>query len=104
MGEAETMMGLAIQEGINRGTWKRSDLVISTKLFWGGLGPNDIRQARACLMVCVVLVLTDSTVCHASTLSRAWRPRCSGCNCRMSIWSFATARILKHPSRRLSGL
>ena len=36
-GRAETMMGNVIQKA----GWKRSDLVLSTKLFWGGDGPND---------------------------------------------------------------
>ena len=36
-GEAETVMGKVIKKA----GWKRSDLVISTKIFWGGNGPND---------------------------------------------------------------
>ncbi|HSF82675.1 MAG TPA: aldo/keto reductase [Anaerolineales bacterium] len=36
-GQAETMMGRIIKKA----GWKRSDLVISTKIFWGGEGPND---------------------------------------------------------------
>lgn len=36
-GEAEIMMGEIIKET----GWKRSDLVLSTKIFWGGAGPND---------------------------------------------------------------
>jgi len=36
-GKAEILMGKAIQ----RAGWKRSDLVVSTKIFWGGSGPND---------------------------------------------------------------
>ena len=36
-GEAEIVMGKVIR----RAGWKRSDLVISTKIFWGGDGPND---------------------------------------------------------------
>ena len=36
-GEAETVMGNVIK----RTGWKRSDLVVSTKVFWGGSGPND---------------------------------------------------------------
>ena len=28
------------------GGWKRSDLVISTKIFWGGKGPNDLGLSR----------------------------------------------------------
>ncbi len=36
-GVAEEMMGRIIRKL----GWKRSDLVISTKIFWGGVGPND---------------------------------------------------------------
>jgi voltage-dependent potassium channel beta subunit len=41
-GKAETMLGNAIR----RAGWKRSDLVISTKIFWGGSGPNDTGLSR----------------------------------------------------------
>lgn len=41
-GNAETVMG----EVIRKIGWKRSDLVISTKLFWGGNGPNDQGLSR----------------------------------------------------------
>ena len=36
-GEAERILG----EVLRRTGWRRSDLVISTKIFWGGEGPND---------------------------------------------------------------
>lgn len=36
-GKSETIMG----EVIKKAEWKRSDLVLSTKIFWGGDGPND---------------------------------------------------------------
>jgi voltage-dependent potassium channel beta subunit len=36
-GKAETVMGQAIKKL----GWKREDLVLSTKIFWGGEGPND---------------------------------------------------------------
>lgn len=41
-GEAERMMGEIIK---NKG-WERTDLVISTKIFWGGEGPNDQGLSR----------------------------------------------------------
>lgn len=41
-GRAEEIMGQAIKEL----GWKRSDLVISTKLFFGGQGPNDTGLSR----------------------------------------------------------
>lgn len=39
-GEAETLMGKALKE------FRREDLVISTKIFWGGNGPNDTGLSR----------------------------------------------------------
>jgi voltage-dependent potassium channel beta subunit len=41
-GEAELIMGKVIMKA----GWKRSDLVISTKIFWGGKGPNDSGLSR----------------------------------------------------------
>lgn len=41
-GKSETMMGKVIKKA----GWKRSDLVISTKIFWGGEGPNDRGLSR----------------------------------------------------------
>ncbi|HEX6791253.1 MAG TPA: aldo/keto reductase [Candidatus Krumholzibacteria bacterium] len=41
-GKAETVMGNVIR----RLGWKRGDIVISTKLFWGGKGPNDVGLSR----------------------------------------------------------
>jgi voltage-dependent potassium channel beta subunit len=41
-GHAETVMGNVIRKC----GWKRSDLVISTKIFWGGGGPNDRGLSR----------------------------------------------------------
>jgi voltage-dependent potassium channel beta subunit len=41
-GKAETVMGNVIKKA----GWKRSDLVISTKIFWGGRGPNDSGLSR----------------------------------------------------------
>lgn len=41
-GQAETIMGAVLK----RVDWKRSDIVVSTKLFWGGKGPNDAGLSR----------------------------------------------------------
>ncbi len=41
-GEAEVVMGKVIKKA----GWKRSDLVLSTKIFWGGDGPNDKGLSR----------------------------------------------------------
>jgi len=41
-GQSEKMMGQIIQEK----DWTRSDLVLSTKIFWGGDGPNDQGLSR----------------------------------------------------------
>ncbi|XP_059292462.1 probable voltage-gated potassium channel subunit beta [Lycium ferocissimum] len=41
-GRAEEIMGQVISEL----GWKRSDIVVSTKIFWGGYGPNDKGLSR----------------------------------------------------------
>lgn len=41
-GQAEIVMGNVIKKA----GWKRPDLVISTKIFWGGDGPNDSGLSR----------------------------------------------------------
>jgi voltage-dependent potassium channel beta subunit len=43
-GEAEILMGKAIKE------FRREDLVVSTKIFWGGNGPNDTGLSRKHLL------------------------------------------------------
>ncbi|MGH9918477.1 MAG: potassium channel beta subunit family protein [Nitrososphaerales archaeon] len=41
-GKAETVMGNAIKKL----GWKREDIVVSSKVFWGGEGPNDVGLSR----------------------------------------------------------
>lgn len=43
-GEAEILMGKVLQE------FRREDLVVSTKIFWGGNGPNDTGLSRKHLL------------------------------------------------------
>lgn len=40
-GVSESIMGEAVQAGLQRGVWDREDLVISTKIFFGGRGKKD---------------------------------------------------------------
>ena len=40
------VMGKAIQLGMEKGTWERDDLVISTKIFFGGRGRRDTINSR----------------------------------------------------------
>merc|ERR1719159_2179572 len=39
-GKAETVMGACIRRGIEEGVWRRDDLVIITKIFFGSDGVN----------------------------------------------------------------
>jgi voltage-dependent potassium channel beta subunit len=41
-GQAERIMGAVLQES----GWRRSDYLVSTKIFWGGEGPNDRGLSR----------------------------------------------------------
>ena len=45
-GQAEVVLGRLVRKL----GWKRSDLVISTKIFWGGPGPNETGLARKHLL------------------------------------------------------
>jgi voltage-dependent potassium channel beta subunit len=66
-GESEVVMGKVIR----RAGWKRSDLVISTKLFWGGEGPNDqglsrkhLLEGAAASLDRLALSYVDLIYCH----------------------------------------
>lgn len=43
-GEAESLMGKALKD------FRREDLVVSTKIYWGGIGPNDTGLSRKHLL------------------------------------------------------
>jgi voltage-dependent potassium channel beta subunit len=66
-GKSETIMG----EVLKRTGWRREDLVVSTKIFWGGNGPNDrglsrkhiLEGARAALKR-LQLEYVDLIFCH----------------------------------------
>eukprot|EP00047_Mylnosiga_fluctuans_P007496 m.253687 g.253687 ORF g.253687 m.253687 type:complete len:368 (+) comp18511_c0_seq1:228-1331(+) len=46
-GQSELIMGKCIKRGIEQGVWRRSDLVVSTKIFFGTTkGPNNIGLSR----------------------------------------------------------
>jgi len=70
-GQAEIVMGKVIK----RAGWKRSDLVISTKIFWGGKGPNDRGLSRKHILEGVDAALArlqmdyvDLVFCHRPDL------------------------------------
>ncbi len=70
-GRAETMMG----EIIRKLGWKRSDLVLSTKIFWGGSGPNQRGLSRKHILEGVSAALArlktdyiDLVYCHRPDL------------------------------------
>ena len=79
-GKAEIMMGNIIRKA----GWKRSDLVISTKIFWGGKGPND----RAC---------------PGSISSKESPPPSDGCSSTTWTSSSATGPTRTLPSRKPCG-
>jgi voltage-dependent potassium channel beta subunit len=66
-GKSEVSMGISIR----RAGWKRSDLVISTKIFWGGEGVNDrglsrkhILEGLNASLVRLQLDYVDLVFCH----------------------------------------
>lgn len=70
-GKAETVMGNVIQKA----GWKRSDLVISTKIFWGGGGPNEKGLSRKHVMEGTLAALdrlqldyVDLMFCHRADI------------------------------------
>lgn len=70
-GQSERMMGEIIQ---TKG-WERSDLVVSTKIFWGGDGPNDCGLSRKHVVEGTIAALkrlqmdyVDLVFCHRPDL------------------------------------
>lgn len=66
-GQSEVIMGNAIR----RLGWKRSDLVVSTKIYWGGSGPNDRGLSRKHVIEGTIAALSrlqldyvDLVFCH----------------------------------------
>lgn len=66
-GASEKMMGNILEKE----DWKRSDLVLSTKIFWGGDGPNDnglsykhIMEGTAAALDRMKLEYVDLIFCH----------------------------------------
>jgi voltage-dependent potassium channel beta subunit len=66
-GQSEVMMGNIIKKA----GWKRTDLVLSTKIFWGGDGPNDqglsfkhIKEGTEAALRRMQLDYVDLLFCH----------------------------------------
>lgn len=70
-GAAESIMGEAIQTGITQGVWKREDLVVATKIFFGTKpGHNSRGLSRKHLVLLFVCLLA----CPLHSLSRLSSP------------------------------
>ncbi len=72
-GNAEIVMGNVIKKL----AWRREDIVVSTKIFWGGKGPNDTGLSHKHLIEGVnnslrrlQLDYVDLVFCHAPTAIR----------------------------------
>ncbi|AXI99823.1 voltage-dependent potassium channel beta subunit [Cyclonatronum proteinivorum] len=70
-GKSEEIMGQVLRKA----GWKRSDLVISTKIFWGGEGPNDtglsfkhIKEGTEAALKRMQLDYVDLLFCHRPDL------------------------------------
>jgi len=70
-GRAEIMMGAILKES----GWRRSDLVISTKIFWGGPGVNDrglsrkhISEGTDAALLRLQLEYVDLLYCHRADI------------------------------------
>ena len=70
-GRAEVIMGNVLKKA----GWKRSDLVVSTKIFWGGEGPNDkglsrkhILEGTEAALARLQLDYVDLVFCHRPDL------------------------------------
>ena len=88
-GKAETIMG----EVLRKAGWSRNDLVISTKIFWGGEPAPPAAPPTG----------STTAASRASTSSRAPTPRSSGWAWTTWTWSSATAPTWTRPSRRRCG-
>ena len=72
-GDAEIIMGQALQQLIKEDSvlWRRSDIVVSTKIFWGGSGVNEkglsrkhIREGTQASLKRLQLDYVDILFCH----------------------------------------
>lgn len=80
-GAAETVMGVCVNRGIKEGVWKRSDLVLTTKLFFGasrtallnnaGLSRKHIVEGMQASLERMQLDYVDVVYCHRPD---SWTP------------------------------
>jgi hypothetical protein len=87
--EAELMMGRIIKQV----GWKRSDLVISTKVYWGGKGVNDVGLSRKHVIEGVTVSFQSHCVCLAAAAAAAAASPCCCACCCSGITSAATASL-----------
>jgi voltage-dependent potassium channel beta subunit len=102
-GLAEDLMGKVLKKS----GWKRSDYVVSTKIFWGGEGPNDRGLSRKHIVEGTDAALTrlqldyvDLIFCHRADLHTPVEETVRAMNQVISEWP--ATRILEafHVARR----
>ena len=75
-GVSEVIMGQAVQLGIKEKLWDRMDLVISTKLMWGGRGtldtPNSVGLSRKHLVEGMHASLERMQLSYVDLVSQFW--------------------------------
>ena len=97
-GVSEVIMGQAVQLGIKEKLWDRMDLVISTKLMWGGRGtldtPNSVGLSRKHLVEGMHASLQRMQLSYVDLVSQ-FLAHISFCRLNLSICRLNTPRSVE---------
>ncbi len=76
--------------------WKRGDYVISTKIFWGGSGPNDKGLSRKHIVEGTKVLSRSSLMPQLHAYFRALTIQCQS-----ALWSHSNVASKRTPSPAL---